>query len=330
MHTINLGNYNYRTDLIIEQLDEKKSVIYEKNGVKVSRISVSNDENLRNGKYVTISFKDITDKDNYSSVLNTFIDEFKHFLDDFSFEKILVIGLGNNDATPDALGPKTIDNVLVTRHLFELGEVDSNYRNVCSFKPGVTGTTGIETSESILAITSKLNVDLVIVIDALAARSIERVNKTIQISDSGIFPGSGIGNNRGEISKNTLNIPVISIGVPTIVDAVTIVYDTLHYVLKKINYNIENINNNKLKLVVNDSNFINSSELSEKYSKEVLGILGTLNDDEQKQLFYEVLSPVNYNLMVTPKEIDFIIEKLSTLIGMGINKSLHKNFNTTN
>ena len=242
------------------------------------------------------------------------------------------MGLGNYKSTPDALGPDTINNILVTRHLFSLGEVEDGYSNVCSFKPGVTGVTGIETSELINNLVSFLEIDLLIVIDALAARSIERINRTIQISDVGISPGSGVYNNRGEISTKTLNIPVIAIGVPTIVEATVIVSDTFNYMLKHFSYKLENINNPKLKLVMEDKQDYREQKisLSDSDRGKILGMLGTLSKSELDKLFYEVLTPINFNMMVTPKEIDFIIEKLSMLIGNGINKSLHDVFNTTN
>lgn len=328
MHSIDLGKYEYRTDLIIERLDMSEQVEhYEDNGVFIDTIMDSDNT------YITISFDDITDKDNYKNVESIFIREFKKILNNYLKEKsnILVVGLGNSRSTPDALGPEVINNVLVTRHLFMLGDVEEGYRNVCSIKPQVTGVTGIETKDIISGIVERLNIDLIIVIDALAASSITRVNKTIQITDKGIEPGSGVGNNRGEISYKTFGIPVIAIGVPTIVDAATIVTDTINYLLKQLSYKVKNINSLRNKLInenkydYSDQNIIFNDEEREK----LLGMLGGLDDDELKRLFLEVLTPVNYNLMVTPKEVDFIMEKFGVLIGNGINKSLHSSFNTT-
>lgn len=148
----------------------------------------------------------------------------------------LVVGLGNRSVTPDALGPLTIEKVLVTNHLFEHEPqyVADGYRRVASINPGVMGITGIETSDIIKGVIDKLKPDFVIAIDALASRSMERVNTTIQLSDSGIHPGSGVGNKRKELSKDTLGIPVFAIGVPTVVDAVTITSDAIDYVFKHI------------------------------------------------------------------------------------------------
>ena len=328
MHSINLGKYEYRTDLIIERLDMSEDVEhYEDNGVLI--------DTIRNfdHTYITISFDDITDKDNYKKVEDVFIKEFKKIVNNYlnNKSKILIVGLGHSRSTPDALGPEVIDNILVTRHLFMLGDVEDGYRNVCSIKPQVTGVTGIETKDIISGIVEKLNIDLIIVIDALAASSITRVNKTIQITDKGIEPGSGVGNNRGEISYQTFGIPVIAIGVPTIVDAATIVTDTINYLLKQLSYKVKNINNLRNKLI-NENKYDYSKQniiFNDEEREKLLGMLGGLDDDELKRLFLEVLTPVNYNLMVTPKEVDFIMEKFGVLIGNGINKSLHSSFNTT-
>lgn len=284
MHTIDLDKFNCRTDLIIEKLDSNfSSFKHEENdNIVVDRVVV---DGKREENYVTISFSDITDKDNYKKVQETFILEFKKFLEKYNLkkEKIMVVGLGNSYSTPDALGPEVISNILVTRHLFELGDVQDGYVNVCSMSPGVIGTTGVETISFIKGLIKEVSISFLIIIDALASSSVDRVNKTIQITDSGINPGSGIGNDRGEISYESLGIPVIAIGVPTVVDAATIVKETLE----------------KL-------------------------------DDYSNKRIDEILSNDGYDtFIVTPKEIDFLIEKFGTLLGGGINKSLHQAFNST-
>lgn len=345
MHTIDLKNTGLRTDLVIDEINSKKekkieaTSVIKKENVTLEEIKIEKSQeeivNKKEGIYRTVSFKDITDKNNFKEVEKVLIEALKKTYEDVNLKeqsKILVVGLGNEDSTPDSLGPKSIDHVLVTRHLFLLGEVEEGYRNTASFKPSVTGATGIETKDLIEAITRKINPDLLIVIDALASNSIERLNKTVQITTSGISPGSGIGNNRVEISKETLKIPVIAIGIPTVVDATTIVQNTLQLLLKQISYQIENQDNAKLKLVpTKNQNYENhEEELSKDQKEDVLGMVGLLNEQELKELLLEVLLPVNYNMMVTPKEIDFLIERLSLLIGNAINKSLHSHFNPTN
>ena len=343
MHTIDLKNKGYRTDLVIDEITREKdtklsSKILEKTkNVTVEEVIIDEKTNCnkKKGIYETISFTDITDKNNFKEVEELAIKTLKNMLNKLNISsnaKILVVGLGNVSSTPDALGPKTLDHVLVTRHLFLLGDVEEGYRNVASFKPSVTGVTGIETKDLIEGIKEKIKPDILIVIDALASSSIERLNKTIQITSAGISPGSGVGNNRLEISQDTLHIPVIAIGVPTVVDGATIVENTLQLLLKKISYGLENKENEKLKLVpITNQNYLNhTKELSKEQKEDLLGMVGLLDEQELKSLILEVLLPVNYNMMVTPKEIDYLIEKLSLLLGNMINKSLHEHFNPTN
>lgn len=344
-HEIDLKNINIRTDMIVDTIDtfsdnsDIKSYKKEFDNVSVEEIIIDKKSSeiykRKDGIYKTITFKDITDKDNFKRVEKVLIDEIRDLMDKLKISNdasCLIIGLGNNKSTPDSLGPKCIENVLVTRYLFDLGEVEEGYRNTFSFTPGVTGTTGIETKKLIEGVVNVSKPDFLIIIDALASSSIERVNKTIQITDVGIAPGSGVGNNREELNSKTFNIPTIAIGVPTIVDAVTIVSDTFKYMMRQFNYKLENLDNKKLKFVDElHQNYLNEEgELSFENREKILGIVGTLKDDDLKKLIYEVLSPIDYNLMVTPKEIDFIMEKLSLLIANSINKVLHKSYNTTN
>ena len=213
---------------------------------------------------------------------------------------------------------------MVTNHLFLYGDVEKGFRKVSAISPGVMGQTGIETSDLIKGIISSIDTDFVIVVDALASQSIERVNKTIQMTDTGIHPGSGIGNKRKEISSDTLKKPVIAIGVPTVVDAVTIVSDTINYMYKHYSYTKDNINKPSNRLITGGVNYLKKDvSVDNNLKQELFGVIGNLNDDEVKQLIFEVLSPIGYNLMVTPKEIDFEIEKLSDIIGNGINRALH-------
>ena len=332
MHTIDLSKFSIRTDLIIDKHEDKN---IKRETKTIENIKIENAKTQDNETYTTISFSDVTDKNNFKIVEKIFIDELKPYIKKINLNKkdtVLVVGLGNSKSTPDSLGPQTIKQILVTRYLFALGEVEETYQNVAAMIPEVTATTGIETSETIESLVEKTNAKLLIVIDALASSSLSRVNKTIQITNTGIHPGSGVGNNRKELSLKTLKIPVIAIGVPTIVDAATIVADTFKYMQKQFSYKLNNYHNKSLKLVANSEQDYTKEErsLTDENKKEILGELGTLTDEEFKQLIYEVLYPIDYNLMVTPTEIDFIIEKLGLLIGNGINKTLHDNFNPTN
>ena len=149
-------------------------------------------------------------------------------------------------------------------------------------------------------------------------------NKSIQVTDNGISPGSGIGNKRKEISKETLNTKVISVGIPTVIDASTIVSDTINYMVKNYAYNKNHINDKSNKFIKGPVNYLNKeTKITPADRKNFLGLVGALSDNEIKKLLYEVLTPIGYNLMVTPKEVDFILSKLSDVISYGINHSIH-------
>lgn len=209
-------------------------------------------------------------------------------------------------------------------------QVEEGYRPVSAIVPGVMGLTGMETSDIVFGVVEKIKPDFVIVIDALAARSISRVNSTIQISDTGIHPGSGVGNKRKEISKETLGRPVIAIGVPTVVDAVSITSDTIDFILKHFGRELKEGHRPARALAPAGLSFGERAELSEEdlpgeeERRTFLGMVGTLPEEEKRRLIYEVLSPLGHNLMVTPKEVDVFIEDMANLLANGLNAALHK------
>lgn len=333
-HEIDLSKYLVRTDLAIESLSEDSS----SNGVKVSEkkledicvttvmVSRKGSKKIgkKPGKYITIEFQDITDEENRKKVSQVFVKELKKLVRLQSKEDlVLVIGLGNENSTPDALGPLTASQVTVTNHLYELGMLDPTFQRVSIFNPSVMGKTGIETSDLLGKLIELLNPSLLLVIDSLASTSINRVHKTIQMTDTGIHPGSGVGNKRKEISKELFGIPVIAIGVPMVVDAVTIVSDTINFLMQHYVYMKKHMDNPKYKLMTNINYLKEKNEISSSDREKLLGLVGTLNEDEMKSLIYDVLTPVGYNFMVTTKEVDFIVEELSSLLSKGINKLLH-------
>ena len=316
MHEIDLSNFDLRTDLIIEKdITNIKSNQYNYDDIIVDDIVLkkNNRINKKEGKYITISFKDITDSNNYNKVLKVFINELDNVMKYCKIKEkdtCLIIGLGNNKIISDALGSKSLENIIVTRHMYLLNDVDKKYRNVAILEPNVMGVTGIDSFEIIKNTIKEIKPDFVIAIDSLCAADIRRLNKTIQITSTGITPGSGIGNTRTELSKDTLGIDVIAIGVPTVVESTVIVSDTFKYLFKKISYlkNSHNITD-KLK-PINKINYLNNKyELSEEEKKEILGIIGLLDVNELKSLIWEVLTPLEANMIVTVKEIDFIIGK---------------------
>ena len=330
---IDLQNYSIRTDLLIDAVENFENATIKVNERQEGDIVINETEVLKDndikkkGKYITISFNDVTDHNNFLKVQNVFTREIKKIITSLNLKqdyKTLVVGLGNRNSTPDSLGVKVCDNVIVTRHLFALEEASSNYGNVAVFTPNVMGNTGIEAEEIIKGIIKMIDVDLLVVVDALASSNIERVNKTIQITDTGISPGSGVGNYRKEISKDALGIPVIAIGVPTVVDATTIVTDTINLLIQKIAY-LKN-DDPKEKLKPRDKvDFLKEKRISlnDEEKSNLLGLVGNLSMEDLKSLINEVLTPIGYNMMVTPKEIDFVIEKIALLISKGINNVMH-------
>ena len=252
-------------------------------------------------------------------------------------DSVLIVGLGNRNVTPDALGPLTTDKVLVTNHLFiyEPQYVKEGYRRVALMEPGVMGVTGIETSDIIRGVVDKFKPKCVIAVDALAARSMERVNTTIQLSDSGIHPGSGVGNKRKELSKDTLGIPVIAAGVPTVVDAVTITSDAIDFALKHFGKEVREKDKPSKSLTPAGMTFgkrkLSDEDMpSDAEREKFFGMIGTLNNQEKRALISEVLSPLGHNLMVTPKEVDGYMKDMAHLIAEGLNAALHENVNVEN
>jgi spore protease len=337
-HEIDLKMTNIHTDLLVEQIDKNNENIIkeETDNIKITTINVDNilekELNKKVGTYITIEFRDITDIDNREEVGRSLVSNIKKLMDIEKIDKnasSLVIGLGNARSTPDALGSKTLENVLITRHLFLINELKEGIRSVSGFCPGVMANTGMETYDIIRGVISITKPQFLVIIDSLKASSIERVNKTIQLTNTGINPGSGIGNNRLEISKETLGIPVISIGVPTVVDASTIVKDTINYLFKHLSYIKEKSSLNKL--IVRRSDYMNKikdNDLSDCEKKEILGIVGSLSEEEQYKLIKEVLEGIDYDLIVTPKDIDFVIDKLGEVIGFSINNALSSEINS--
>lgn len=365
--SLDLSKYAVRTDLAVEAremvLAERAKTVHneenlsqiegviikekEEDDIKISLVEITPQAEevigKKPGRYLTLEVAGIRQQDSelQQKVEKVFAREFSHFLkmlgisDDAS---CLVVGLGNWNVTPDALGPSVCENLLVTRHLFQLQpeNVEQGFRPVSAISPGVMGITGIETSDIIFGVVEKSKPDFVIAIDALASRSIERVNSTIQISDTGIHPGSGVGNKRKEISKETLGIPVIALGVPTVVDAVSITSDTIDFILKHFGRELKEGGRPSRALTPAGMTFGEKKKLTEEdlpeeqHRKTFLGMIGVLPDEEKRKLIYEVLSPLGHNLMVTPKEVDVFIEDMANLIANGLNSALHQNVNQEN
>ncbi|SHI38333.1 spore protease [Clostridium cavendishii DSM 21758] len=312
--------FNVRTDLAVEAREIYKSkfnreidgvVIEERkqDDINITKVDViSEDGAVKMGKpmgtYITIDIPEFT---HYDGVL---MDEVAHVLAT-SLEEIirvdykktvLIVGLGNWNVTPDSVGPKVVERLMITRHLKTLmpDSIDDSVRPVCAIAPGVLGITGIETGEVIKALVDRIKPSLVICIDALASRKLERVTRTIQIGNTGISPGAGVGNNRMQINEKNLGVPVIAIGVPTVVDAATIANDAMDLVL---------------------DDMIKQADKG----KEFYDLLKSIDKNEKSKLIKELLNPYLGDLMVTPKEVDIVIDSVSKIIATGINIAIQPN-----
>lgn len=323
---LDLREYSVRTDLAVESKAIAEAEhggpvpglhedIDELDGIKVTRLDVQDEAASQKigrvkGHYITFEVPGLRSQDTelQEKVSSVFAKEFSGFMKKLGIQsnaKVLIVGLGNWNVTPDSLGPLVVENVMVTRHFFELtpDQVSPGYRDVSAIAPGVLGLTGIESSDVVQGIVDRTKPDLIIAIDALASRSLERVNTTIQVADIGIHPGSGIGNKRRGLTKEILGVPCIAIGVPTVCYASTIV-------------------NNVFDMMT--AHFNDESGGDHAQSKQIMGLLTDLNEGERLGLVKEVLEPLGHDLIVTPKEIDEFIEDIANIIATGLNRALHE------
>lgn len=248
------------------------------------------------GNYITIDAPGLRkrNRDLQEQVGKILVEQLARLLNLSDDDSALVVGLGNWNATPDALGPRVTERLLVTRHLREFVPTDvaGGLRSVAAISPGVLGLTGIETAEVIQGIVERIKPSVVICIDALAARSVERIGTTIQLADTGIHPGSGIGNTRRALNRETLGVPVIALGVPTVVHAASIVHDAFAAMAGR---------------------FGNTRPFFQLFA----------TDEERRQMVGQVISPTVGELVVTPKEIDELIADMSQVIAGALNAVLH-------
>ena len=309
------GRFRIRTDLALEARES-----FEEDDVKIRgvRIEEEDDEELEIhttrvvietengaktmgkpvGTYITMEAPNMSapDEDYHREISQKLAEHLKSLMGEGE-KSVLIVGLGNRDVTPDALGPYVVGNICITRHMireFGAASLGEEQRNpVSGIVPGVMAQTGMETLEIIRGVVKETHPDLIIAVDALAARSTRRLNRTIQITDTGISPGSGVGNHRHALNRESVGIPVIAIGIPTVVDAVTIVGDTM-------------------------SNLVSAMEETRRL--EGLGhSISQLEEAEKHELIRELLSPNLNAMFVTPKDIDESVKRLSYTISEGIN-----------
>lgn len=312
---------NIYLDLAVEAHDllrgetgkEVSGVVMKKEAFKdatVTVITITNEKGEKElgrpqGNYITIDAPAIKEH-NYqehkeiTQILSRHLTKLFNFKEDSS---ILIVGLGNWQATPDALGPKVVEQIMVTRHLFYYTpeEMQGKMRKVSAIAPGVLGLTGIETAEVIRGLVEHVQPDYVIAIDALAAGALERIGTTIQLADTGINPGSGIGNHRQGLNQETLGCKVIAIGVPTVVNAAVIAHKTIEELFEQMEA---------------------EPSLAKIYNQENEQILMKIMD--------QALSPFRDSLMVTPKEVDDLISRSSRIIANSLNLSIHPGISADN
>ena len=312
-----MKNYNIRTDLALEEKERFESDQVEVQGVvleeeydkereiRVTTVRIETENGAKTmgkpvGTYLTIEAPNLSSPD--EGIHREVSEELAKYIKELiKIEKedyvVLVAGLGNRQVTPDALGPYVTDNLCATRHIVkEYGKYAMGMQHVnlvSTLAPGVMGQTGMETVEVVRGVVKETKPDLVIAVDALAARNSRRLNRTIQIADTGIHPGSGVGNHRNGITRESIGVPVIGIGVPTVVDAATIVNDTME-------------------------NLILALESSEAL-KSVGEVLRSYNAAEKYELIKELIAPHLNGMFVTPKDVDEMVKQISYTISEGLN-----------
>ena len=313
-----LGKFSIRTDLALEAKESYEQDNVEIRGVRIEKLEdeekeiqtttvVIETENGAKamgkpvGTYITLEAPNmsIPDEDYHREISKELAVHLKKLMGEEE-QSVLVVGLGNRDVTPDALGPYVVKNINITRHVIrEYGKAsmdEERVNQVSGIVPGVMAQTGMETLEIIRGVVEETQPQLVVVVDALAARSTKRLNRTIQITDTGINPGSGVGNHRDGINEQVLGVPVIAIGVPTVVDAATIVNDTMESLIESMD--------------------------SSSHIKNLGGALGTLSRAEKHQMIRELISPHLNAMFVTPKDIDATVKRISYTISEGLNMAL--------
>lgn len=317
---MNKNLFQIRTDLAIESAEgfseeeQGLSGVFvqeredEKTHIRVTHVHIKNELGARRlgkpmGRYITLETPQLAseDEDYHREITKALMDQLKILIPDIDKKKILVVGVGNREITPDALGPMVVDHLFITRHLIkEYGknsELTKGFGITSAIAPGVMAQTGMEGREVIHGVIKETSPDVAIIIDALAARSVRRLNTTIQLTDTGISPGAGVGNHRHGLNEETLGIPVVAIGIPTVIDAATIVNDTMN-------------------------SLMNVLEQTKPF-KAVYESTKSFDDQEKYLLMRELMAPEVANMFVTPKDIDQTIIKISYTISEAINSLCH-------
>ena len=296
-----------RMDLAVEMKEEIQRdepihgvhVMTKNNGdtdIKEVRIVVENEQGAMQlgkpvGNYITLESEQLrrADEEFHKPMMEVLARHLRQFVG--NKKRIMVAGLGNREVTPDALGPFVIDNLYVTRHLLKEGIITHSVE-MSAIAPGVMAQTGMEAVTVLKALIDEIKPELLIVIDALAARESDRLNKTIQLADTGITPGSGVGNHRDAINEESVGVPVLAIGVPTVIAVPTIVNDAMDVLVEAIG------------------------------KQSAKNVLKKFNEEERYQLACEMVTPYLEDMFVTPKDIDEAVKRISYTISEAINQAV--------
>lgn len=313
---------NFRTDMADERVDTYKKVhnLSDIDGIKVetekenklitTTVDILNDNGEKVigkpiGKYITMELLELeylNDEEKHQ-IIRKLAEQIKILIGD-NIKSVMVVGLGNQAVTPDSLGPKVVSYINVTRHIIRYANelIQSGTKEISSLSPGVMGTTGIETEEIVESVINNVKPDLLIAIDSLASMSVSRVGRTIQLGNTGITPGAGINNKRQALNKDSLGIPVIAIGVPLVVDMATITNEAIDKLVNMVKDESINYTNMKLQ---ND---------------EIEKLFMLFDNEGRYNMIINALQTENY--IVTPKEIDQIVFKISEIIASSINDAV--------
>lgn len=319
-----LVHFDIRTDLAVEETEQRKNQgqtefsgvtvkeSFQCGGqIRITHVSIQNQEGAASlgksqGNYITLDVATMkfNDGESHREISRVLADQLQQLMAPFLPQDepaaVLVVGLGNANVTPDALGPSVLGNVLITRHLrtgqFQHPAFSTDSASVSGIIPGVMAQTGMETFEIIQALIPQVQPHVILVIDALAARSVTRLGTTIQVTDTGIHPGSGVGNHRHGLTQESLGVPIIAIGVPTVVGAAAIVTDTLDALLHALR--------------------------QEQETSSLADALSHMDPEDTYALIRQLLEPRFGPMFVTPKDIDETVKRISFTVSEGINIAL--------
>lgn len=305
-----MSNFRFRSDLALDfkDLEDEDGKLYfdtsQEKQIRVETLVLKKERfGKKPGIYTSLAFEGLSIeslREDLSDVLSNQLAQMVAHLALPKMDRVLVCGLGNPDLSCDAIGPRLADELLVSAHYPQEDLREQNLRKVALFIPRVSAQTGIETIELLIGTIDRFHPDLVIIVDALASRSLNRVGHVIQLTDAGMQPGSGVGNHTRELTRESLGVPIICIGTPTVVDVSTVAFDVLEMIENHFSRQFE-------------------KNWNEQMSTHLFGELGRLEDHQIRQLLNEVLTPSGMNMIVMDKSTDLAVKELADVISRALN-----------